>query len=262
MFHWLTQRRRRHLLEQPFPADWDAILDRNVTMLHRLDPALRRRHRDLTQVLIAEKNWEGCGGLELTDEHRVTVAAQACVLLVGSNEHDLFAECQSVLVYPSTVLTPKRGTSVFERRPVMPGVQQPIIGEATRTGAVVIAWDRALRGGRDEDGPHNVVLHEFAHEIDMHDGPVDGTPPLSDRTDLRAWVATCEPAFLALREAVERGEPTFLDAYGATNEGEFFAVATEAYFTRPREMAEAMPALFRLLRAFYRVALSPRTANG
>ncbi|MBA3540080.1 MAG: zinc-dependent peptidase [Deltaproteobacteria bacterium] len=261
MFHWIIERRRRHLLEQPFPGEWAAILERNVAVLGRLEPALHPRLRDLTQVLIDEKNWEGCGGLELTDEHRVTIAAQASMLLVGINNHDLFAEAVSILVYPSTMVAPRRPHGVFEIPPTAPEVASPLLGQAFKKGAVIIAWDRALAGARDADGQDNVVFHEFAHEIDMHDGPIDGTPPLADERRRRAWVAACEPAFLALRAAVERGEDTFLGDYAATNEAEFFAVATEAYFVRPRALATAMPALFAVLREFYQVELVPRASD-
>ncbi len=258
MFHWLTERRRRHLLELPFPTAWQEILERDVTLLQRLDPSLHERLRDLTQVFVAEKDWEGCGGVELTDAHRVTIAAQACLLLVGVNDHDLFAEATTILVYPSTVVVPPRRQGVFEIPATAPATETPILGQAFKRGPVVIAWDRALAGARDQDGHRNVVLHEFAHEIDMHEGPTDGTPPLPDRTRVRAWVAACEPAFLELRAAVERHKHTFLDAYAATNEAEFFAVATESYFTRPTALAETMPDLFGVLRDFYQVELRTR----
>lgn len=261
MFHWFTERRRRHILEQPFPAAWMEILERDVTLLRRLDPALYPRLRDLIQVFIDEKHWEGCGGVELTDEHRVTIAAQACLLLVGINDHDLFAEAVSILVYPSTVIIPPRAPRVFEVLPTAPALDTPILGQAFKRGAVIIAWDAALAGAHDAAGHDNVVLHEFAHEIDMHDGPIDGTPPLAGATQRRAWIAACEPAFLELRSAIERGAHTFLSDYAATSEAEFFAVATESYFTRPRALARAMPALFAVLREFYRVELEPRSGE-
>jgi len=207
---------------------------------------------------VHEKNWEGCGGLALTEAHRVIIAAQACLLLVGVHQHDLFADAMSILVYPSTVIVPRRRQGVLELPPTAPAVETAILGQAFQRGAVIIAWDRALAGARDEDGDDNVVLHEFAHEIDMHDGAADGTPPLADTAHRRAWIAACEPAFLELRAATERGERTFLRDYAATNEAEFFAVATEAYFTRPRALAGAMPALFGVLRDFYQVELLPR----
>jgi Mlc titration factor MtfA (ptsG expression regulator) len=256
MFQWFTDRRRRHLLERPFPAAWAEILERDVPLIQRLDPSLHPRLRDLIQVFIDEKHWEGCGGLEIADEHRVAIAAQACLLLVGINNHDLFAEATSILVYPSTVVVPPRKHGVFEVPAIAPEVETPILGQAFNRGAVVIAWDRAIAGARGHDGHDNVVLHEFAHEIDMHDGPIDGTPPLADKTQRRAWVAACEPAFLELRSAIEHGEHTFLRPYAATNEAEFFAVATESYFTRPHAFAAAMPALFAVLRDFYQVELS------
>jgi Mlc titration factor MtfA (ptsG expression regulator) len=107
MFHWLTERRRRHILGHPFPPAWEQILDHNVAAYRRLDDAERRRLRELVQVFVVEKHWEGCGGLELTDEIRVTIAGQACLLILG-RDHWLFSAVESILVYPSTVVTPER----------------------------------------------------------------------------------------------------------------------------------------------------------
>ena len=260
MLHWLTERRRRHILEHPFPAAWTEILEREVPLLRRLDRSLHPRLHELVQVFIHEKHWEGCGGLALTDEHRVVIAAQACVLLVGVNHHDLFAEAVSILVYPSTVIIPQRSAGVFEAPSTMPATDTAILGQAFKRGEVIIAWDRALAAAHDADGHDNVVMHELAHEIDMHDGPADGTPPLPDAAHRRAWVAACEPAFLELRAAIARGSHGFLRDYAATNEAEFFAVATESYFMRPAALARAMPALFAVLRDFYRVELAAREA--
>jgi MtfA peptidase len=250
MFGWLTERRRKRLLEDPFPEAWDAIVDENVALVKRLDEAQRKHLRDLVQVFTAEKHWEGAGELELTDEIRVTVAAQACFLLLG-REHALYEDVESIIVYPSTVVAPPRARGFFEAGvQVVDTLGTPILGQAHLGGPVILAWDDVLEGGRGQ-GRRNVVFHEFAHKIDMADGTIDGTPPL-DGAGRRTWREVCSEVFLELRDRVEEHKKTFLDEYGATNEAEFFAVATEAYFMQPAKLEEAHAELFGVLHDFYR----------
>lgn len=257
MFRWLTDRRRRRLLEEPFPPSWVEILERNVAAYPLLDEAEQKRLRDLVQVFIAEKNWEGCGGLELDDEIEVTIAGTGCLLILG-RDHDLFHEVLSILVYPSAVLHREGARSFFDpgARPVEE--DSPVLGLAVRGGAVVLAWDSALRGARDHADGHNVVIHELAHKIDYLDGTADGTPPLDGAAARRAWIAAFAPAFLAHRERAGRGEGSFLDDYAVTNEAEYFAVATEAFFERPRSLARELPDVYASLRDFYRIDLAAR----
>jgi len=252
MFGWLTERRRAHLLEQPFPAQWTAVLEKNLSIWRRLDDAARERLRDLTTVFIAEKRWEGCGGLTITDEVMVTIAAQACVLLLG-RDHALYADVGSILVYPSTVIAPPRRAGVFEGGTrVVDEAGSALLGEAhSQGGPVILAWDDVLVGGRGH-GKHNVVFHEFAHKIDMLDGIIDGTPPLDDRAALHRWADVCSKEFAELRARALRGEESFLDDYGAKDEGEFFAVATEAYWCQPDQLKHHEPDLYAVLADFYR----------
>jgi Mlc titration factor MtfA (ptsG expression regulator) len=251
MFGWLTERRRRQLLEEPFPPAWDAILAENVAIAGRLDAATGKRLRDLVQVFVAEKRWEGLGGLAMVDEVRVTIAAQACVLLLG-RDHALYEDVESILVYPTTMVAPPRRRGFFESNPApVDEAGTALLGQAFLRGPVILAWDRVLDGGR-ERRRGNVVFHELAHKIDMRDGEIDGTPPLDSKTARRAWAAVCEKEFLELRARVAAGTPSFLDDYGATDEAEFFAVVTEAYFTRPDLLRRHEPALHALFRDFYR----------
>jgi MtfA peptidase len=249
MVRWLTARRRRRILAEPFPPAWDAIIAANVAIARRLTLAQRLRLRELVQVFVAEKHWEGCGGLELTDEIIVTIAAQACVLLLG-REDDLYRDVASILIYPTTMIQPPRRLALFEqpRAPIQHGAT--ILGEAHLHGPVILAWDAVLAGAREEVAG-NVVFHELAHKIDMASGTANGTPPL-DRRALRRWVQVCTAAYHDLRTRVTFGVPSALDAYGATNEAEFFAVATETYFTRPRELLGDYPELHAVLADFYR----------
>ena len=250
MFDWLRRRRHAQHLAQPFPAAWDPIIDDTVALARRLDPVRRQRLRDRVQVFIGETWWEGCGGLELTEEVQVTIAAQAC-LLVLDRDDELFTDVTSILVYPTTIVTPPRPLGFFEQPRAPVGHGRTVIGEAMLGGPVTLAWDAVLAGGRGEL-PGNVVLHELAHKLDMATGQIDGTPPLPDRAARARWARVCTAAFLAHRGRVDAGWPTLMDAYGATNEAELFAVATETYFTRPADLAHEHPELFALLADFYR----------
>jgi len=251
MFEWWHERKRAEILETPFPDAWRQVIRRNVAHYARLTDDEQSRLCELTQVFVAEKIWEGCGGLTLTDEMRVTIAAQAC-LLVLELPHRMYREVESILVYPGAVQRPERAQGVFVRSPDLI-VQGPValLGEAHHGGPVILAWDRVLRDGQRPADGHNLVYHEFAHKLDMLDGSADGTPPLSNHGELSNWAKTCESAFLALKNKTERDAPTLLDSYGATNEAEFFAVATEHFFDRPRSLQQHMPELYEALSGFY-----------
>ncbi|MEJ2696419.1 MAG: zinc-dependent peptidase [Candidatus Sulfobium sp.] len=251
MFHWLRDHRRAEAVKRPFPPEWEDFLRENLVHYRMLDAAERAELRAMIQVLLEEKQWEGCGGLELTDEIRVTIAAQACLLQLGL-PHDYYRNVQSILVYPSTVVPPERHHGVFERVDAPVAAPVPILGQALAQGPVILVWDAVLHGARHPEQGHNVVYHEFAHKLDMLDGGADGTPPLSDHAQFDEWVAVCSHEFLRLRRLAGKGHKTFLDAYGATNEAEFFAVATEEFFDRPLDLRKHAPDLYRVLSTYYR----------
>jgi Mlc titration factor MtfA (ptsG expression regulator) len=246
LFAWLERRRRRRLLAAPFPADWLAHLRRNVAAYEILTGAEQARLRDDLRVFIAEKSWEGCGGLSVTDEVRVSIAAQACLLLLGV-EHDYFAHVQTVLVYPTAYRSPDG--EVGPDGVVREGIGRH--GEAWRGGPVVLAWDEVRAGGQNHRDGRNVVLHEFAHQLDFLDGLIDGTPPLRDAEQYREWQRVMTAEFDRLRADVGRGRATVLDAYGATDPAEFFAVATECFFEKPRQLQERHPEVYGALRGYY-----------
>jgi len=250
VFQWFTHRRRKRLARTPFPAAWEEILHRNVAHYGMLDEGQKAHLRSLIQVFSAEKNWEGAGGLEMNDEIRVTIAAQACLLLLGLS-HNYYRNVQSIVVYPSTVIPPERRPGFFETTTTPVSQEVPIIGQAFQQGPLIIIWDSALHSGRHPRLGHNVVYHEFAHKLDMLDGLADGTPPLRDRAEYRDWVSTCSREYLRLRRDAEAGKPSFLDAYGAANEAEFFAVATEQFFDRPDQLVNLAPELYRVLQEYY-----------
>lgn len=251
MFQWIANRRRKKLTEAPFPLAWEEIIRRNVVHYGMLSDAERAHLRALIQVFIAEKDWEGCGGLTLTDEIRVTISAGACLLLLNL-PHNYYQNVESILVYPSTVVPPPHVPGFFETSFEPVEDVGPILGQVFQQGPVIIIWDAALHGGRHPELGHNVVYHEFAHKLDMLNGAADGTPPLQDRAEYREWVDVCSREYLRLRRDAERGKNSFLDAYGATNEAEFFAVATEQFFDKPHTMINQSPDLYRVLQEYYR----------
>jgi MtfA peptidase len=254
VFGLFSARRRAKLRALPVPPHWRAIVERNLSVFRRLSPADQIELLGHVQVFLAEKHFEGCGGLELTDEVRVTVAAQACLLLLH-RDTDYYPRLRSILVYPS-------GYTVDEERHVGGGIweegSEDLLGHTQqRLGALVLAWDEARHGAVDPRDGHNLVLHEFAHQLDFEDNVTDGTPLLETHSEYLAWGRVMSAEFEALRAAEEEGRPTLIDQYGAKNPAEFFAVVTEAFFERPHALQRSHPALYEELRRFYRQ--DPRT---
>ena len=249
MITWLRKRRRERIRSEPFPRHWRSILERNVPLFSRLPASDREELLGLVKVFIAEKHWEGCGGLELTDEIRVTIAAQACVLLLH-RDHDFYPRVTSILVYPSAYVAREErsiGGGIWEE-----GDEERLGHTHERMGVIVLAWDAALHGSRIwNDGP-NVVLHEFAHQLDFENASTDGTPLLDSRQQYISWARVLGAEYEQLRRIEASGGDSFLDTYGASNPAEFFAVVTEFFFERPAELQLRHPSLYEELRKFYR----------
>ena len=244
LFAWLRQRRRRELLATPFPAPWLPYLRDRVPLYTLLTQAEQAKLRDDLRVFTAKHPWEGCGGLNVTDEMKVTIAAQACLLILNI-EHDYFSRVPSILVYPSGYSAPAKRLNPDGTIGHGPGR----LGEAWYRGPVILAWDAVLQSGRDGQ---NVVLHEFAHQLDFLDGYADGTPPLPSREAYRRWHEVMAAEYDRLVCESAHGRARVLDAYGATNPAEFFAVATEAFFEKPLPLRDRHPALYAVLRDYYR----------
>lgn len=261
MWPFLGMRRRR-ILAQPFPSAWREILRARMVHYARLSGPERTLLEQLVQLFVAEKRWEGLGGLRLADEIRVTIAGQACLLLLGFTRDpvrcELYRNVKSILVYPTTVVPKRVGEPIFGPTRVVDPIV-PVLGEAHLQGPVILTWDSVLRGSVHAEFGHNVVYHEFAHKLDMQDGRSDGTPPLASRAQYAQWTAVCTREYAALRERIARGEPTFLDPYGGTSEAEFFAVATEHFFDQPAALRAQHPDLYAVLQDFYRQ--DPATAE-
>ncbi len=240
------RRRRRKARARPFPAEWLETLRRNVPYYARLTADEQAELRGHIQVFLDEKSMEGCGGLELTDEHRVTIAAQACILLLG-RETDYYPMMQSISVYPDQYDVAE---GAFLGGPAEG--RSTRLGESWYRGPVVLSWDDARKGGLDIRDGHNVVLHEFAHQLDSEDGATDGAPPLPERSMYGPWAEVLSGEYEQLAEDFGRGRSTVLDEYGLTNPAEFFAVATEAFFEKPVALKNRHPEMYDLLMRFYR----------
>jgi Mlc titration factor MtfA (ptsG expression regulator) len=247
VFETLRRWRRERLEKLPFPAEWLGILEERVPYYGLLSPDEQTQLQKLIRVFLAEKEFEGCGGLEMTDEIRVTIAAQACILLLN-REHDYYAGLHSVLVYPSSYLAPSKSVDPVG---VVHEGDQGRLGEAWLRGAIILSWDDVRRGSADLQDGHNVTLHEFAHQLDQEDGSFDGAPLLENVSHYRSWARVLLKEYKALGEAADRGQETLIDQYGATDPAEFFAVITEAFFERPKALNEKHPELYEELRKFF-----------
>jgi len=244
---FLRRQKRRRLLSTPFPATWDDILKKNLPPYGKLPPDLLRQLQDATRIFMAEKSFEGCGGLTLTDEIKVTIAAQACMLLLNRRVK-YYPNLYSILVYPSTYVAGTRPTIRGESLQA-----SARLGESWHSGAVVLAWDSVKQGAANFKDGHNVTMHEFAHQLDQHYGPADGAPLLESRSAYSAWARVFSKEYELLRRKTAKGRKTVMDAYGATNPAEFFAVATETFFEKPRQLNSKHPELYEELYGFYRV---------
>jgi Mlc titration factor MtfA (ptsG expression regulator) len=268
--------RRQVWASRPFPPVWRSILRRRVPLYRQLPADLQQQLRRRILVFLAEKPFLGCAGLVVTDEMRVTIAAQACLLRFGSSD-SMFPELKQILVYP--------GAFVVDRVHAAPGgvlreQRRALAGESWSQGQVILSWQDVVDGARVVDDGHNVVLHEFAHQLDQESGAANGAPRLGSRAAHARWAQVMSAEFAALqarvraREAAQaharaqwswfgpssdaaplsESEPAdLISDYGATNEAEFFAVVTEVFFEQACALSERHPALFALLRDYYTV---------
>ena len=186
----------------------------------------------------------------MTDEIKIIVSAQACLLVLGLPPFQ-YSRLDSVLIYPTTVTLPPPKAGFFTGETMIVPDRQSILGQAWLNGPVILVWDAVLRGARHPESGHNVVYHEFAHILDMRDGSADGTPELTGRSLYNQWVSTCSEEFFRLQDDSKKGKKTILDSYGAVHEAEFFAVATELFFDRPLLMQKKHPSLYAVLEAYY-----------
>ncbi len=233
----------------PIPREWPDLTKRHVPLAGRLAVADKQRLYRLMQLFLKHVGIEGCGGLEITEEIRVTIAAQACLLLLKL-DYPKYTRVGRVLVYPSSFV-PK--TVALHPSGQVVRADVPLQGQAWQSGIVVLGWDAVQRDTRLGSDGDNVVLHEFAHMLDAEDGKMDGLPILDSASAIRVWAALLSDQFAKHVTRTEAGDLTTLRPYGAENHAEFFAVATEVFFEKPVELRDHEPRLYELLKTFYKL---------
>lgn len=249
----IARRRRRRIRRQqaaarPFPQEWVKTIAQNVVLYRCLPAELREQlHRDIN-IFLEEKTFEGCGGLDVTEEMKLVIAAEACILLLNRPNSD-FPTLNSILIYPHPYMARTNramGTHIINE----PSFRA---GESWTGGDLVLAWDHTEQSARTNKASHNVVLHEFAHQLDQEDGAADGAPILESPARYTSWAQVLGAEYEELKNELAHHESTILDPYGATNPAEFFAVATETFFTRSRILKKHEPELYNELASFYRL---------
>ena len=249
---WWRARRRAASMAEPLPEIARAAIDRNVPAVRRLPPDLRARLESLMGAFLAEKEFIGCNGLAVTDEIRATIAALACLLVLGRRGH--YDELHSILVYPAAFWVEDE---VVDEAGVVTKRRRVLSGEAWESSRIILSWEDVLEAARFPGEGYNVALHEFAHYLDA-----EGLGLAAAERPIAAWAEDLAREFGQLLDAVERGAYTFLDPYAAEDETEFFAVATEDFVERPVEMLAAHPRLYALLQEFYALDPASWTARG
>lgn len=245
----LAALRRQRVRSQPFPPLWRDILRRRMPAFALLPADVQLRLKKLAQVLIAEKPFIGCAGLVITDEMRVLVSVQAAMLLLRRGA-GYFPQLRQVLIYP--------GAFVVERS--SPGVaglvhdeRRALAGESWQQGQVLLSWFDVLEGAADPHDGRNVVIHEFAHQLDQEKGSANGAPWLREPARRERWATVLGQEFQDLQTRLAQGRPGLIEPYAATDPAEFFGVVSELFFERPAELAAAHPALYGEFCGYYGV---------
>lgn len=239
--------RRQRLLNTSLSAAWRELLERRLPLFRCLPRALKAALEGETNLFLHDKRFIGCGGYEVDDETRLIVAAQACLLLLN-RETSHFATLKTVLIYPDSFVV----NEVSHDGLIATSEEQVRAGESWHRGPVVLSWADIERDLIACDG-RNVVLHEFAHQLDQEDGQTDGAPVLASAGRYADWSRVLGREYQRLQEQVESGRPTLIDPYGASAPGEFFAVVTEVFFELPRDLKSQHPTLYEQMRRFYNV---------
>ena len=244
---WFKKWRRSRIVARQFPPQWLQIIENNVSLYNRLpaeDKAELQRH---ILIFIAEKRFEGCGGLKITDEIKVIIAAEACMLLLR-RKTDYYPGLSSILVYPHAFIAHH---AEHLASGVMIEGPQVLLGQSQRRGSVVLSWDDVKHDAADIRDGQNVVFHEFAHQLDSSEGRGDSSAVLKNTSSYIAWARVLQKDYERLKVAAEQNHPAFLNKYGATNPAEFFAVATEFFFEKPNQLKQVHPDLYNELKRFY-----------
>ena len=256
MFDWWRRLNRAEVIAQPFPERFHDLVLRSVPCAKLLSGEELEKLEALVRIFNSEKTFEAAAGFELTDEMRIVIAARACLLVLHRVELDdpLYPDLETVIIYPSTYRAREQRRDGY----VVIEDDQARLGESWTRGMVVLSWDAVTSGSANPNDGKDVVLHEFAHQLDAEDGGMDGTPELDDFERYSVWCKVAEAEYRALLDDVERRRKTSIDAYGATNAPEFFAVVVEQFFEKPAVLERRHPDLYAELSRFFRFDPSQR----
>ncbi len=246
LLRWANKAKQKARFNIPPPEQWIRTLETTFPTVGKLSSTQQHQLFGYMQLFLAEKEFEGCGGLELTEEMKVTVAAQACTLLIG-RKTSFYPKLKTIILYPHTYSGGQKGLFGGDNG------ESTRLGESWDCGVVVLAWNSVLGGARNMEDGHNVTFHEFAHQLDQEDGAADGAPILQERSAYSAWARVFNREYNELVNKTNRGKKSTMDRYGATNPAEFFAVATETFFEKPYQLKTKHPELYEELREYYRI---------
>ncbi|WP_114324874.1 zinc-dependent peptidase [Candidatus Colwellia aromaticivorans] len=240
---------RNKIKNQPFKKEWRKIIQQRMPYFRQMPAELQLQLKQHIQVFLAEKNFIGCNGIQITDEIKITVAAQACLLLLN-RKTDFYPKLRTILVYPRAFI--KEQQSMHED-----GVQHTkkmvLAGESWGFGKVVLSWQDTLDGAKIPNDGRNVVIHEFAHQLDQENGKSNGAPILDKGQNYKCWSEVFALHFEQLKIQAKTGKPSLFDYYGATEPAEFFAVASEVFFEQAQQFHYEYPMLYQQLKQYYQV---------
>lgn len=246
--HWKEVQRNK-VRHRPFKKQWRKILSKRVPYFRKMPVDLQLQLKQHIQVFLQEKTFVGCNGVKINDEIKITIAAQACLLLLN-RKTDIYPKLQTILVYPRAFVRQQQQVNndglQFTQR-------QALVGESWEFGKIVLSWEDTLQGAESPDDGRNVVIHEFAHQLDQEDGNANGAPILGKNQSYDTWSTIFLEHYTLLNQQVKEGKPSLFDYYGATNPAEFFAVSSEVFFEQPDKLFSQYPKLYQQMKAYYRV---------
>ena len=246
--YWKTYQRSK-IKKKPFKKEWRKIIQHRMPYFRLMPADLQLQLKQHVQIFLAEKVFVGCNGVKITDEIRITIAAQACLLLLN-RKTDYYPNLQTILVYPRAFIKEQQKTHFDGVRHTE---KTALAGESWQHGKVVLSWQDTIDGAQITNDGRNVVIHEFAHQLDQENGRANGAPILTKGQDYQSWSSAFSKQFEQLKSQEKMGTPSLFDYYGATNPAEFFAVTSEVFFEKSSAFYLQYPTLYQQLKLFYRV---------
>jgi len=239
--------RLSQVTKKPFPCEWERILKTNIPIYSHLPSNLKQQLKQRIKLFLFKKRFYGCNGLIITDEIRVTIAAEACFLIIN-RPTSLYNSLHYILVYPSAF---RKTSELITEGGVESKENVDLLGESWDRGKVILSWDDVEKDAKNMASGHNVALHEFAHQLDFEGGSANGAPLLRGRGSYQRWAEVLSSEYASLCQRNSSGLKDVMDNYGSCNPAEFFAVATEAFFEKPHTLQQQHPELYDELQEYY-----------